>query len=279
VVTRLFSLPAYTGAFVEFVRVLWRHRALVLDMTRRDIASQYAGELFGRFWAFAQPLSTILLYIFIFEFVFKARIGGTVEIPLDYTAYILSGLIPWLGFQQSMIKGTAALTEDAVMVKQVVFPVEVLPVKAVFSSLLAVLISVAALLVYVVLKIGLPPPTYFLLPVLLVIQTMAMTGTALILAAITPFFRDLREIIQLFTFIGLFLMPIVYLPEWVPTAIRPVLFANPFSHMIWSYQDALFFGAIRHPWSWLIFTVLSVFLLAAGYRLFYKLKPHFGNVL
>ncbi len=31
---------------------------------------------------------------------------GSVDLPLDYTAYMLAGLIPWLAFQKSLLKAS-----------------------------------------------------------------------------------------------------------------------------------------------------------------------------
>ena len=53
--------------------------------------------------------------------------------PLNYTAYMLSGLIPWLTFQMSMLTSVNAITGNAALVKQFVFPIEVLPLRDVVS--------------------------------------------------------------------------------------------------------------------------------------------------
>ena len=63
--------------------------------------------------------------------------------PLDYTTYLLSGLIPWMAFQESMAKGATVIVGNANLVKQVVFPVEVLPVKGVIASFSTQLVATA----------------------------------------------------------------------------------------------------------------------------------------
>ena len=50
------------------------------------------------------------VYVFIFAFVFKMKVGGTLDMPLDYTTYILAGLVPWMAFQESMSKSSSAIT-------------------------------------------------------------------------------------------------------------------------------------------------------------------------
>jgi lipopolysaccharide transport system permease protein len=106
-----------------------------------------------------------------------------------------------------------------------------------------------------------------------------MCGIAFLLGAISPFFRDIKDIVQVFSVIGVYLIPVVYLPDMVPAAVRPLLFLNPFSHLVWCYQDVCYFGQIAHPWSWAVLLAISGLSCVLSYRVFQKLKPYFGNVL
>jgi ABC-type polysaccharide/polyol phosphate export permease len=49
--------------------------------------------------------------------------------------------------------------------------------------------------------------------------------------------------------------------------------------LIYVYQDILFYGAIEHPWSWLILAAMSVITFVVGFSLFTRAKQAFGNVL
>jgi lipopolysaccharide transport system permease protein len=78
---------------------------------------------------------------------------------------------------------------------------------------------------------------------------------------------------------GVYVLPIVYLPTWVPPIFRPLLILNPLSAVIWVYQDVLYFGRIQHPNAWYAFFVLSILAFVVGHRLFQRLKPYFGSAL
>lgn len=266
-------------AFTEVVSLLTRHRDLTLEMAKREIGDRYVGQAFGLLWAIGHPVFMMGLYVFIFAFVFKTKIGGTLEMPLDYTTYLLSGLVAWMGFQESMAKSCTAITGNASLVKQVVFPLEILPVKGVVSSLFQQAILILLLVSYVLISHGSLPWTYLLLPVLIVFQVMAMIGVAYLLSAIGTYFRDIKDFVQLFTVAGVYLLPVFYLPTWVPPLFKPLLYANPFSYLIWCYQDALYFGRIEHPWAWGVNAFASIAIFVIGYRIFRKLKPGFGNML
>ena len=270
---------ANSRAFVELIRLFTRHRELTIEMTRREILDQYVGQIFGALWVFAHPLFLLAIYIFIFHFVMGARIPESADLPRDYTSYILAGLIPWLGFQQSMIKACPALTAQANLVKQVVFPLEVLVARSAFAALIPQFVALAGLFVYGGIQYGLPPWTYLLLPVVLAMQCLAMLGIAFVVAAVSVFVRDTKDFVQLYAAAGIYLIPVVYLPAWVPGSLRPLLYLNPLSYLIWCYQDTLFFGRIDHPWAWLVAAAGSVVAFVLGYRVFRHIRPYFANVL
>jgi len=259
--------------------LLVRQRRLIWAMAKREISDRYAGQMLGAVWAVAHPLLVMAVYLFVFGYVFKTRIGGTRELPLDYTTYLLAGLVPWLSIQEALNKAPVSVTSNASLVKQVVFPLEVLPIKGVLASLLPQAVSLAVLVIYVIAKFGALPGTYLLLPLVLLIQIGQMCGLSFLLSAIGVYLRDLKDIIQVVLLLGMYLLPIFYLPSMVPAMFRPLLYLNPFSYIIWCYQDVCYFGRIEHPWAWVVASALAVIFFAAGWVVFRRLKPMFGNVL
>lgn len=266
-------------AFSEAIILIIRHRTLILEMARRELLERYAGQALGLFWTIAHPLFMMGLYVFIFAVVFKTKIGESVSMPLDYATYILSGLIPWLGVQEALSKVSTAVTGSANLVKQVIFPVEVLPVKTVLTAGFTQLISTFLLLLYVLLYQRTAWATFILLPILMLLQMMMLFGLGFFLAAVGVFFRDLKDFVQLFCVAGAYLVPVVYLPEWVPALFKPVIYLNPFSYMVWCYQDVIYYGRIEHPIAWVVFPLSSALVFLIGYRVMRRLKPMLGNVL
>lgn len=136
--------PRGTGGLIE---TLIGRRRLVWQMAKREVRDRYAGQALGTVWAVAHPILLMGLYLFLFTFVFPSRMpfgggqGGAVT-------YILAGLIPWMTFADAMARGTGAIVNEAGLVKQVVFPVEILPVKSVLAAALPQGIATLVLLVY-----------------------------------------------------------------------------------------------------------------------------------
>jgi lipopolysaccharide transport system permease protein len=248
-------------------------------MARREVTDKYTRQVLGSVWAVGHPLILVCVYIFLFQVVLQQRMGGTIDMPLDYVAYLLSGLIPWLAVQESLNKGSAVITSNANLVKQVVFPLDVLPVKSVLACFVTQIVGTLCLIIYVLIDYGRLHPTYALLPLLWVFQAIGMTGIVFAISALGVYVRDIKELVQVFSVVGMYLVPIVYQPEMVPPKFLPLLKVNPFSYMVWCYQDACYFGRFEHPEAWAVFPVGSVLAFLLGYSLFRKLQSHFGSVL
>jgi lipopolysaccharide transport system permease protein len=263
------------GGVRKFLMSCWRHRHLLQEMTKRELSEKHAGQILGATWAIAHPLFLMALYVFIFSVVFKLRIGGSRDLPLDYTAYILSGLVPWLSCLQVLTKSTVVFKEHKNLIKQVIFPIEILPTKVVLASLVPQLIGLVVLAIYVTATNGYLFITWWLVPLLMTFQMMFVLGVAFALASVGAFISDMRELVQLFTLVGAYVMPVFFLPAWVPALFRPILWLNPFSYLIWCYQDALYFGRFEHPMAWLVLAVMAPASFVAGYKSFLTLRPHF----
>lgn len=273
------NLNTNVMAFLELTRVFRLRGRLIYELAKREILDRYAGQVFGAFWTIGHPLILTLIYVFMFGYVFKMRLENSLDMPLDFTSYMLAGLIPWLAFSDLLGKASTLIVSNANVVKQVVFPIEVFPIKTALASMATFLVFLFFLTVYSLIANGYIAWTYALLPVLAAFQCLAMIGVSYLLSALGAYFRDLKDFVQIFVSIAFFIMPILYLPQAVPGALRPLLYANPFSYMIWAYQDALYFGAFRHPWAWAVFGTGSLVTFVFGYRVFRRLSAMFGNVL
>jgi lipopolysaccharide transport system permease protein len=253
-------------------------RVLATELAKRSVLGEHSGQALVAFWGVAQPLFLTFLYPFIFGVVFRVKVWATFELPRDFTVYVLAGLVPWLAFETALLRATSSISGNANLVEQVVFDVSLLrspplsPPSSRWCSCSASSPSTRS------------PPTGATVdvrpaPFVIVPQLGAMAGFSFALAAIGAFVREVRELVQLFVIAAILLLPIVYLPGSVPGGFDEIIWANPFTYMVWCYQDVLYFGRIEHPWVWAAFAALSVVSLAAGYRMFRRVRPYFANVL
>lgn len=281
---RQLSPAQYVVSVQGVVRIVYRHRALLWELSKRDIKDRYSGAALGQLWAVIHPVCTLALYIFIFAFVFNVSpdISGAGRPPLavhDSAVYILSGVLAWLSFQDVLGRGPYAIINETNMVKQVVFPIEVIPLKCLFSAVLPQIIGTIVLMAYIFVKYRALGFTILLLPYIFFLQVLAMAGISLFLSSLTPFLRDLKEAVQLLSMLAMYSAPIFYTTTMLPTWARPVVYANPVTHMIVCYQDVFCNGSVANPYSWIFFTIFSFLSFCFGCKAFFKLKYFFGNVL
>ena len=273
------GVPSTGHAFgiPQLARSIIKHRTLVMEMSRREMTDMHAGQVAGVVWLVVHPLLLFAVYAFLFTIVFKVRIEG--RGPNDYLVYLLSGLVPWLLTQDVLSRTANVLVANISIVKSVMFPIEVLVAKTVVSSVVVQFVLFAATVIYIVVARGAVPATFLLLPVVFGLHLLMLWGLALLLAAITPYFRDVPEILRVFLTVNIYLMPIMYLPDMAPAPLRFILIVNPFSSLIWCYQDVLYFGSIVHPAAWAALAAMSVGSLAAGSYVFARLRYYLAGVL
>lgn len=256
-----------------------RNRNLILAMASRELKNRYAGQFAGSFWIVGHPLFQLLLFVFIFGIVFKQRIGGSHDLPRDYTTYMLSGMVPWLSISSLLATACNSVVGNANLVKQFTFKTELLPVKDVAISMIFWMVGISILVIYGLAIDHSLPWTYVLLPIVLGLHLLFAIGIAWFLSSLSVFVRDMKDVITVAVTAGIYVLPIVYLPQWVPVLFRPLISLNPFSSMIWVYQDVLYFGRIEHPLAWMSFTAMALLSFGIGLRIFLRLKTQFGSVL
>jgi len=249
-----------------------------MEMARRDVSDRYAGQILGSVWAVVHPVMTVIVFIFMFAVVFRVKVDSDLNIPGDHTLYMISGIIPWLVIADVLGRGSSIISSQASLVKQVVFPVEILPVKVVLASLPTFVIGFAGLVVYA-LVVGRATPAILLYPLMAIPLYLFLFGVAFLLAAIGVFLRDIREVVQMYTLVGIYIAPIFYFMDWLPAKIRPLIYLNPVTLFIEAFHDAAYYGGIR-SWSVVIAaTAVGVVTAWLGAMVFAKLKPHFGSYL
>jgi len=255
-----------------------RHRELVFELAKRELRDRHVGQMLGVIWAYGHPLLLMLIYSFLFAYVFPTRYAAHADEHPDFAVSVLSGVVPWLAFQEVLARSTTILPSHASLVKQIVFPVEVLPIKTAIASAVVYSVALAFTIGYAGLS-GTLTRMVLTVPFLVATQLIAMMGVAFLLSALGIFFRDLRDIVTVFCSINLFAQPILYNPYALPDVMRWVFMVNPFSYQVWCWQDALFHGRLAHPVAWVLYPAGACLTLVLGWGIFSRLKHEFGDAL
>ena len=120
----------------EIPREIRQNRKLIGTLAKNDFKKKFAGSYLGIIWAFVQPIVTVFVYWFVFQFALNAGTQSTKRgIAVPYVLWLIAGLVPWFYFSDAFNSGTHALVEYNFLVKKVVFKISTLPAVKVVSSL------------------------------------------------------------------------------------------------------------------------------------------------
>ena len=274
-------VSAYAQSSGELLRTIYRQRRLLVALARRDLSDDYVAHRLSISWTVVQPLFLMVVYLFVFTVVFPTRVQSRMGVTTDATVYLLSGIIPWIALSQVMGRSLTSIVNNSNIVKQMAFPLELLPLKTLATPLFFGAVSLLFLVVYAVFVGGPAIALVYIwgIPLLVLLSSLLFAGVALLLAGIQVFARETREFIFMFLNIGLFIHPILFLPDAIPAAVRPLIYVSPFSYFIFCWQDILFFGGIERVWAWGAAVAFACGIFVLGARLFVGSKPHFGDFL
>ena len=260
-----------------FIKDIIRSRRLIMELTKKDFQTRYLGSYLGIFWAFIQPTISILIFWFVFQVGFKSM-------PVDnfpFILWLMSGMIPWNFFADSVSGATNSVLENSYLVKKVTFRVSILPIIKIMSALFIHLFFIVFLLImfliygYTLDIHNIQIVYYFVATVVLVL------GISWITSAVVVFLRDVGQLVAMVLQFGFWLTPIFWSLKMIPQKYYFLIKLNPFYYIVEGYRDTF----IYHKWFWehlhltayyWIFTA-SVFLLGA--IIFRRLRPHFADVL
>lgn len=261
-------------------RSIWQQRSLILQMTKREVLGRYKGSVFGIVWSFFNPLMLLSVYTFVFSFVFKARWGiDETESKVDFALVLFLGLIIHALFAEVINTAPGIIVGNANYVKKVVFPLDTLIVVSFGVSLFHATISLLVLfLAFFILK-GLPSLTVFYFPIAILPLFPFILGVGWLLAALGVYIRDIRQIIGILTTVLLFLSPVFYPIDSLPSYLQTLLYINPLTLPIEQARAVIIFGE-NPDWIALIwYSFVSVFICWSGYWWFQKTRKGFADVI
>ena len=259
-------------------RVLWRHRHLISQMTRRDVLGRYKGSFMGIAWSLFNPILMLSVYTFVFSEIFKARWGQGDEGKVQFAMFLFSGMIVFSLFSEILNRAPMLIVSNPNFVKKVVFPLEILPASAVLAAIFHSMISLSVLWAALLFDGSLNWTAIFL-PLVFFPFVMLLAGLACMLASIGVFLRDAGQTVGMLTTVLLFLSPVFYPMSAVPDVFHPLMNANPLTFIIEQTRDILILGRMPNWWGLAIYSLAAALVLWGGYFWFQKTRKGFSDVL
>jgi lipopolysaccharide transport system permease protein len=271
--------PAPKASALAAARSVIRHRHLLFQLARREMAARYRGSLLGFLWSFLIPLLMLSVYTFVFSVAFRARWPGATTSRSELALILFSGLVVFTLFVEPLNRAPTLIVNQPGYVKKVVFPLEILPCVAMATALFNALIGFLILIAASAIVHGALPWTVVLVPLALLPLAPLCLGLSWLLAAAGVFIRDISPLVTVMTQVLMFMTPVFYPLAAIPEPYRRIIGLNPVAVVVEQVRALVFQG--RTP-DWLALgACLAAGCLVAwgGLAFFQRTRTGFANVL
>jgi lipopolysaccharide transport system permease protein len=257
---------------------MWAYRVMIGGLVRRELRARYAGSVLGMLWTILSPLCLLLVYVVVFSTILQVRFtteGGN----LSFALYLLAGLLPWLAFQEGIIKATTAIIDNAGIVKATHFPAAVLVVSSVLATCVTLIVSLLLLVIALLLMGYGFWWNLAYLPVLILLQGILALGIGLVTVSLHTLIRDTLPVLQMFFMMWFYLTPIIYPLTYVPERWAAVFSWNPATSFITAYRTVLLEGKIPSGTEILPSCLWALAFFWFGRMVFARVEPIFAEVV
>jgi lipopolysaccharide transport system permease protein len=212
-------------------------RRMLTHLIVYEVRREHAGTVLGVAWAVLQPVSLLACYFFLFAVLRVPE--NAPHGPLGKVAVILSGVVPWLFFMRCFSNGLGSLNNHASLVKQINFPIGVLPFVTVGVFLIDFCVGLCLLLIVVIIQGWVGWATLMAIPMTIVMAAF-LCGLAALLAPLGVMLKDIHNLLPMIVRLGLFVSPVLYIPGTIPQRFHWIMYANPMTYFIGLLRYATF---------------------------------------
>jgi lipopolysaccharide transport system permease protein len=243
------------------------------SLVLKDFKIRYRNMSLGVFWSVLNPIVMMGVLTFVFTYFQPSAMA-------HFPVYLMCGLVPYNFFCIAWTSGTTSLVDNAGLIKRLQVPREIVPIAAVLSNCLHLLIQIC-LLVILVFASGYRTNSHWAwLPYVWAMEIVFMCGLSLITSALNVYIRDMRYLVESTNTVMFWLIPIVYGQLGSPPRIYAIIdHHNPLSALILMMRRIIIDGKAPGTTTLIDMTVAAIVTFFAGYLLFHKLKQRFYDHL
>jgi lipopolysaccharide transport system permease protein len=255
------------------LRELWAYRELLVVLTMRDIKVRYRQTVLGATWAILQPFLTMVVFSILF--------GRLANIPSDgypYPVFVYSALLPWTFFSNAITGSSNSLVGSTHLISKVYFPRLIIPLTAIGVAMVDFIVASSVLLAMMAFYGVGWSLNLLMAPILIISVVFIAFGVGTILSALMVAYRDVRYIVPFVMQLWMFVTPVIYGANFVPTRWRWLLYLNPMTGIVEGFR-ATFLSKAFNFVAFGSSTLLAIIVFLAGVAYFERVERSFADVI
>lgn len=253
---------------MKYIRNFLKYRSLLEELISRDVKIKYKHSILGVLWTLLNPLLMMIVLTIVFSNLFRFDIE-------NFPLYILSGQVIFNFFNDATTNAMSAIVGNAALIKKVYVPKYMFVLSRVFSSLINLMASFAALIVVMIVTRAELHWTVLLAFVPITLAVFMALGIGLILSAITVKFRDVMHLYSVLMTVLLYLTPVIYPMSILTEGLYHVVMMNPLTVVIMMFRDLMLYNTMFSFETLGIAVAETLVFMVLGIWVFYKKQDEF----
>lgn len=218
-----------------------RNVSYIWFFVRQDLIDRYRSDWLGVAWVFLQPLIYIMLFSIVFSGLIRSRIPN-VESGHAYVIYLITGLLAWNMFAQSISRLSTWYRDRAHLYRKVSLGVMGPPLSVLVSEFVIYGVSMGIFAIFLML-IGHAISWHWLwLPGMAALLLVLALGVGLIFGLLEVFIPDIRRLVPIGLQLGFWLTPIVYTIDILSPKFQGLQRWNPVADLLQEVRQIVLYG-------------------------------------
>ncbi len=257
----------FINSWKEMFNELIRSRELIWRLFLRDFGARYRQSILGISWAIINPIITVGIFIFLN----RSGVLTIGETKIPYIAFALIGLSIWALFSHGLTTCSNSIIQGGSIIVRIKFPMISLPIASYGQALVEFFIRVGLTIIVFIYFSIFPEWTVIFLPIAILPIAMLTIGLGFFLSLGGAIFRDIPNIVTMFTTFMLFLFPVAY-PAPSSGVFASINQWNPLSHLIIGCRDLVISGQFSNPTGFILSSIFSIILFLLSWRFFHLVE-------
>lgn len=256
------------------IKRLLPYKDLLYIYIWREFNVRYRHSVLGALWAIIQPLSLMLLFVFIFTYILDIKIGD-----MPRALFFYSALVPWTFFASSLNYSISSLASNFDLITKIYFPREILPLAGIFVAFIDYLIaSVLYVLLLIFFSVPISWTVLWIIPLFALLFTFT-TAVSLLLSSLNVYYRDVGLATNFLIRLMFFATPILYSIDHLDIKLKLILFLNPMTFIIENMRRCVVEGRDVVLWQFVFVSIIIGIFYYLSYKFFIKTERNFADVI